>query len=134
MRWLILTYSGSACRPDPLRQRSLKNRCLHRIPPFCSVIFVPAGFTNFAFLHFFSFSSADIRPPVNSDSSLFRPSAAVFRTYILSKSQKKQEPPQTIQSVPKAWTCTHSAYMSLLLFLSVLFVGFLMMLCHTFFV
>ena len=61
------------------------------------------------------------------------PLIAVLRTYVLAKSQKKQEPPQTIQSVPKAWTCTHSAYMSLLLFLSVLFVGFLMMLCHTYF-
>ena len=121
MRWLILTYSGSACRPDPLRQRSLKNRCLHRIPPFCSVIFVPAGFTNFAFLHFFSFSSADIRPPVNSDSSLFQSAHNRFAEHMFFQKVKKTGTPSNIPASPKSLNL-HTSCMHVSAFVSVCFV------------
>ena len=133
MRWLILTYSGSACRPDPLRQRSPKNRCLHRIPPFCSVFFSRRS-DIFLFFALFCLFLTGLSDPLSTPTAAFsvHPQPHLEHMFF-QKVKKKQEPHQTIQSVPKAWTCTHSAYMSLLLFLSVLFVGFLMMLCHTYF-
>ena len=121
MRWLILTYSGSAYRPDPLRQRSLKNRCLHRIPPFCSVFFSRRSdiFLFFALFCLFLTGLSDL---LSTPTAVFSNLLITALQNICSfKKSKKTGTPANIPVSPKSLNL-HTACMHVSAFVSVCFV------------
>ena len=120
MRWLIPTYSGSACRPDPLRQRSLKNRCLHRIPPFCSVFFSRRS-DIFLFFALFCLFLTGLSDPLSTPTAAFSVHPQPYLEHMFFQKVKKTGTPANIPVSPKSLNL-HTACMHVSAFVSVCFV------------